>query len=311
MPKHTGYLDQLYESPPFLLLYKTLSQQLLPEAVDWLDGVLVKLVAEPDKTSLLRSFSLVSRKVGKADLQMSAANQQLADAICAGWKPLHWSADQAARAVLLLALGIVAKRDVSKSGIQSLLSNADIYEQVAVYQSLPLLRFPEQYLNLAVEGVRSSIRAVFNAIALHNPYPAAYFDEAAWNQMVLKALFENSPLALIEGLDRRANPDLARMLSDYAHERWAANRTVDPELWRSVGPFAKGDMVADLNRVLNQREPIQQEAAALACEHSPIAQFLLDQHPDLKQRIRSGQLTWDTLGTCSKVSSPSFELTQK
>ena len=90
------------------------------------------------------------------------------------------------------------------------------------------------------------------------------------------------------------------MLTDYAHERWAANRRVDPQLWRSVGPFVEADMVADLNRLLNQAEPAQQEAAALACEQSPVAQPLLDQRPDLKRRLRSGQLTWDSLGAYAR-----------
>ena len=56
--------------------------------------------------------------------------------------------------------------------------------------------------------------------------------------MVLKALFVETTLAPIVGLDERANPELARILRDYAHERWAAGRPVSPELWRCVGPFA-------------------------------------------------------------------------
>ena len=82
--------------------------------------------------------------------------------------------------------------------------------------------------------------------------------------MVLKALFEGSPLYLIDGLDDWANADLAAMLVAYAHERWSAGRPVSPELWRSVGPFAQGSAVENLQRVLEENDPAQQ-AAALAC----------------------------------------------
>jgi hypothetical protein len=76
--------------------------------------------------------------------------------------------------------------------------------------------------------------AVFNAVALQNPYPAEYFDNIAWNQMVLKALFVGSPLNLIYGLKQRNNSDLSQMLIDYADERKAANRDVSHELWKLV-----------------------------------------------------------------------------
>ena len=56
--------------------------------------------------------------------------------------------------------------------------------------------------------------------------------------MILKALFVGSTLAPILGLDARANPELARILLDYAAERGAAGREITPELWRPVVPFS-------------------------------------------------------------------------
>lgn len=114
--------------------------------------------------------------------------------------------------------------------------------------------------------------------------------------MVLKAIFVGSPLHLILGLDRRANPQLARMLADYAHERWAAKRPVTPELWRPVGRFADTGIVTDLEKVLTAPDSAQQEAAALACAQCPLpqAQELLARYPDLQSSINQGRLTWSS-----------------
>ncbi len=180
--------------------------------------------------------------------------------------------------------------------LKQLFTTADVGELVALYQSLPLLPDPEQHLAQATEGIRSNMTAVFNAVALCNPYPTDYFDEPAWNQMVLKAVFVGSPLHLIWGLESRANPELARMLIDYAHERWAAKRSVTPELWRPVGPFADELISVDLEKVLNEADVVQQQAAALACFQSPSpqAQALLARYPDLYALIEEGKLSWDS-----------------
>jgi hypothetical protein len=51
-----------------------------------------------------------------------------------------------------------------------------------------------------------------------------------FNQMVLKALFNNVPLARIVGLADRANNELARMANDYAAERRAAGRAIPGDI---------------------------------------------------------------------------------
>ena len=113
------------------------------------------------------------------------------------------------------------------------------------------------------------MRAVFEAVAHRSPYPKEQFAENRWNHMVLKALFVGSTLHPIQGLDERANPTLARMLCDYAHERWAAGRPVSPELWRCVGPHADAEALADLQRVLATGGAIERQAAALALARLP------------------------------------------
>lgn len=186
--------------------------------------------------------------------------------------------------------------------LEQLFTTAEVGELVALYQSLPLLPNRERLLARAAEGIRSNMNILFNAVALRNPYPADYFDEGAWNQMVLKAVFIGSPLHLIWGIDQRANSELARMLIDYAHERWAAKRTLTPELWRLVGPFADGGIIGDLEKVLNEPDAAQQQAAALACSQSPSpeVQALLEKRPDLEALIQEGTLTWGSFSRLIK-----------
>jgi hypothetical protein len=127
------------------------------------------------------------------------------------------------------------------------------------------------------------------------------FDENAWNHMVLKALFVGSKLDPIQGLDRRSNPALMRMLCDYAHERWAAGRPVSPELWRCVGPHADRDAIADLERVLRTGTVVEQQAAALALTASslPAAKEVLAEVPDLAKQAAAGEPSWSALAATS------------
>jgi len=284
------YLDQTSVTD---LLRCWLARDITQAGLAWLDEKRAQIAKGATARVFFTAFSAVPRYTSKKDLELTPADLQVASTVRAGWFPAHWSVDQAARTLLVLAL----PQDNGSKYLQTLeqvFSTADMGELVALYQALPLLPYPEQLKARAAEGIRSNMTAVFNAVALRNPYPAQYFDNLAWNQMVLKALFVGSPLHLIQGLDRRANPELARMLTDYAHERWAAQRSVSPELWRLVGQFADAAMLADLERAIANPDPAQQAAAALACTQCslPQAQAILTRYPDLQASIQTGHLTW-------------------
>jgi hypothetical protein len=237
----------------------------------------------------------VPRYVGKVDLNLSAADREAAEAARSGWQPEAWSLDQAGR--ILFALSLPHEDpDAFCAVLDRVFEHADVGESVALCLGLPLFPYPEVHRKRAAEGVRSNMTAVLAAVALRNPYPAEQFDDAAWNQMVLKAAFEGLSLHNIYGLDTRANEPLARMLVDYAHERWAADRSVTPELWRLVGPFAENEAVDDLERVLGADTPAEREAAALALSQSPADRaesVVRDEAPDLYQAIQDGELTWE------------------
>lgn len=277
------------------LLQHWLAARLAPAANGWLEQSIARVRASARDGELFLAFSLVPRKTGKNDLGLSAAELDVARAARAGWNPGDWSVDQAARIYLLLAGEAAGERFARQ--VQQLCATGDVAELVALYRGLPLYPAPERHRLQAAEGLRSNMKAVFEAVAHRNPYPAKQLAEPAWNQLVLKALFVGSALDPIIGVDERANPRLARMLCDYAHERWSAGRPVSPELWRCVGPFATGAMVGDLAHVLEHGTPSEQVAAILALRRAPnaAAAALLHTRPDLVEFAASGAFTWHAL----------------
>ncbi|MEX0881932.1 MAG: EboA domain-containing protein, partial [Cyclobacteriaceae bacterium] len=208
-----------------------------------------------------------------------------------------WNELQTARTLLLLSM--VSEEDTTWMGkMDKIVETGDLHEQEAVYAALPLLPFPEKLTKRAAEGLRTNITSIFDAIALDNPYPSEYLEEKAWNQLLLKAIFMQRPLYRIIGADQRANPELAKTLVDYVHERWSAGRVVMPELWRYVGPFLDEHSLPMLDKVFREGEQLEQQAAALACYHNDkeIGGKLLENYPQLKSQVASGSLSWEMVG---------------
>ncbi|MER2999308.1 EboA domain-containing protein [Pontibacter populi] len=273
------------------------SQYATSEATQWLTEKQKQVQSSQTGKEIYLPFSAAPRYVGKAPLNPTSEELDQANQLRQGFKPDNWTTDQLARTILLLGLSGDDADNYSKT-ILKLFGTADMGELVALYAALPLLPHPDKFVHQATEGIRTNMGNVYEAIALDNPYPFKNFSEAAWNQMVLKTIFTGKSLNRIYGLDERTNPDLARMLSDYAHERWAAGRTVTPELWRPIGPHINETIVSDIKRLFASDNETEHEAAALTCYQSnyPEAQALLDQHPLLKHKIREGQLTWSHIG---------------
>jgi hypothetical protein len=141
------------------------------------------------------------------------------------------------------------------------------------------------------------------SVICNNPYPSEYLNEEEWNQLVLKAFFTEKPINQIVGLDRRANQRLADTLSDFAHERWAAGRTINPLSWRLVGPFLNEFLFQDIIKISRSGNELERQAAALACSQSnyPPAKELLNSYEDLKLSIERNDLTWQTIAASATV----------
>ena len=215
----------------------------------WLNRKTTEITQNTAERTLFTAFSAVSRYLGKQKLELSTEELQAGQELIAGWNPLNWTIDQVGRTLLILSFS-PENEDSYVATLDKIFAAADLGEAIALYQSLPLLPYPEKFKLRAAEGIRSNMSLVFNAVALDNPYPANYLDDLAWNQMVLKALFIGSPLKPIYGLESRNNQQLSQMLIDYASERLAANRTVNPKLWQLVLPF-NSQAVAELEPVFN------------------------------------------------------------
>ena len=262
-------------------------------AADWFLGQIERLKASPTEKDVYLALGYATRKLGKGDLELKAEERAAAAAARPYWDPSDWSIDQAARIVFVLA-GQTRDSKAFKTRLEMLFNTADVWELIAFYRGLPLYPNAVEHVARAREGTRSAMQPIFEAVAHRNPFPMEQFDENAWNHMVLKALFIGSKLAPILGLDERANPRLMRMLCDYAHERWAAQRPVSPELWRCVGPHADAAALEDLGRVLATGAKLERQAAALALAsaRNPEAERRLRGVPDLDEAVRAGTIRW-------------------
>lgn len=242
------------------------------------------------------AFSRVGRHIGNRKLELSEKQLQKARDLREGFRPQRWSLAQLVRAYYLLLLA-ENKRDALDQNLKVLCETADIEEQVVIYKMLSLFPYPERLTSRATEGIRTNVSVVFDAVALENPYASHFLDQDQWNQMVLKAVFMQRPLYRIYGVSKRMNSELALMLTDFAHERWAAHRDVTPELWRFVGPYLSADHLSDFKQI-KDGSPLQTQAFLLACSESglPQAHQLLAEFPKIKKAIDDQQISWLTIG---------------
>src|SRR5690606_23484700 len=180
------------------------------EELDWINQQEDKLQDNFQLRSFYFTFSSASRFITKKPLTLSEKQKIEANRVRKGFRPQYWNLLQCVRTHLLL---ILPYEDAEKYVINltRLHETADIDEQVTLYAALPLLPFPEEMSSRAAVGIRTNITDVFDAIALNNPYPADFLNQAAWNQMVLKAVFMQRPLYEIYGANERSNTELAGM----------------------------------------------------------------------------------------------------
>ena len=266
---------------PIVSILKIIQENANEKELSWIDSKSVNVQFLPT------AFVATPRFIGKKIIQSKFTNLN-------GLQIQHWTFDRLVRVYFLLLLEQSAQAS-SISQIETLFDTAEINESVALFSALPLFTQPENWMHRATEAVRSNIGDVFNSFAFANPFPAVYFTESAWNQLVLKCIFNDKPIHLIQGIDQRANQALANMLSDFAHERWAAGRTVPAQVWRLGVNFLNSNILEDMSILFLSNDTNNRIAATLVCSHSLLGNDLLLKYPLDNQELLLLEQGWKIL----------------
>jgi len=191
----------------------------------WLDAALT--TSTGTLAALLTVYTGASRRMGSEPLEPSGGDGDLDG----------WTLEDAARAVLLLHRADASPSpEAFEADALACYEQGDSREQQSWLRAVRVLPLPGRFLPVVIDACRTNILPLFSAVACDNPYPAQYFPEANFNQLVMKALFNNVPLTRVTGLVGRLNPELARMATDFAAERRAAGRVVPSDISLVTGP---------------------------------------------------------------------------
>jgi hypothetical protein len=279
------------------MFYQLLAESCEEKSLKWIQIQAEKIENSTEPNGLFLAFSQASRYFKKETCSPSSTFEAKLQTEYANLEVSYWTLLQIARTYLVLKLPF--EKEKWFKTINQLFETGDLYEQQALFAALPVLPFQKELIPRAIDGLRTNISLVFDAIALNNPFPATYFPEANWNQMVLKAIFMQRPLYQIQELESRRNLALADIARDFAHERWAAGRDVMPELWRLIIPFVNESFQKDLEKVLATDDLLQVKAAVLAIQESDFApsKILIEKYPEIIKGIQKGEINWESIGS--------------
>ena len=254
----------------------------------WVQGKIEKIKSDPTSKNFYLAFGMVPRVVKRSIVSLENDQLRSIRLKADNFDPGDWRHDELARLAIMLAL----PGSTSHQIIDPMFATADMSELVALYKGLYFLDDRERFVDRAIDGIRTNMSPVFDAIALHSKMPYDYFNESAWNQMVLKAIFMGRPIYKIYGLDERRNHALAQIARDFAHERWAAGRKVTPELWRLTIPYVDEIIFEDLKKAFLKGDSLEKSAAGKAmqeCAFKAAAPWL--------EKAKGFELrSWDEIG---------------
>jgi hypothetical protein len=226
------------------VLERWLLDRLPDRSRTWLEKALGDARREgPASADFAAAWSSAGRRLGRAPLLLSEDDGRALVKDRASFVPAGWGTDELGRALLLLAATEGRPPDLLLPLVEDLFRKGEMREQQALLRVLAYLPESGAYAKLAAEAVRSNVVSVLEALGCENPFPAARMDELAFNQMVMKAVFNGLPLARIVGLPERADKELGRMARALASERRAAGRTVPQDLQDLIDLIDRIDVI--------------------------------------------------------------------
>jgi hypothetical protein len=272
-----------------------LKKNLTGESLEWLNTQ-AAFARNFDTAKFNIVFVSLPRKTGKMNINFSASDENQLQQFRPQVTFANWTIDRLARLWWILQLPPTQKK-LYVDTIENLFLNAEMNELVALYSALPFLAHPEEWRRRCAEGIRSNIGQVLEAIMCNNPYASEQLGEPAWNQLVLKAIFTEKPLLRIVGLRQRANRDLAKSISEFAHERWAAHRTVNPLVWICVIDFVDEIILRDLDRLVESGDINERIAGALAAVQSDNRQAheMVSKDVEVTEILDREKMSWEKL----------------
>jgi hypothetical protein len=195
-----------------------------PAQRDWLRGV-----AAADPRALEVAFIDSTRRVGAAALSLDADEHAVLRGVGVDWPLDAWAVDDVVRAAWLILASGSAGGDAL---VDRRWRTGDTRQRTALLRALPVVPEPTRWLRLAIGARHGAVRAVFEALACDNPYPATYFHDVHFEDMVLAALDAGLPLGRIVGLGRRVTTRLSTTAMRFAAALRASGRRPPADLCR-------------------------------------------------------------------------------
>lgn len=221
----------VWGDPVFPCLANVVRTRLSEPERSWFETTVVT-EAIVDPRSFRLAFDQAPRRLGRAPIAAGSHERSRLRALGLGHVPGGWRLDEVARVAWLLGAAGALAPDALERRVETTWRHGDSLVAQAVLKALPLLPRAERFLVVALEGARSSLRIVLEALVRDNPYPATHFHDVHFNDVVVRAVAADIPPDRIPGLQGRMNPELLWLARAHVAHRRASRRSVPAALDR-------------------------------------------------------------------------------